>query len=103
MPFLAFRIIFVAELRVPILLQVLLGLLKPHSGRVSVQCGGVTAVPGPGLGWMPQALSLHNYFSVSEILRYYATLGGVPPHLRRRRISTVLEFLNLSDKVRGCG
>lgn len=82
-------------------LQVLLGLLKPDQGRVSLSCGD--AVPGPGLGWMPQSVCLHNYFSVSEILRYYATLGGVPPHLTRQRISTVLEFLNLSDKVRGSG
>ena len=76
----------------------MLGLLKPQSGRVTVSCGG--AVPGPSLGWMPQSLALHTYFSVVEILRYYATLGGIPPHLRSQRIRTVLEFLNLSDKVR---
>ena len=81
--------------------KLILGLLKPDSGRVSVSCGG--AVPGPALGCMPQSLSLHNYFSLSEILLYYATLGGVPADLRRQRISTVLEFLKLSDKVRASG
>ena len=59
-----------------------------------------TKVPGPGVGCMPQTISLHSYFSVREILEYYADLGGLPAALKRQRISTVLQFLNLSEKVR---
>ena len=75
-------------------LQTMLGLLMPSSGSV-------TSVGGPEVGCMPQSLSLHLYFSVREILQYYAGLGGLSPHLTPGRISTVLQFLHLSDKVRG--
>ena len=75
----------------------MLGLVPADSGRVRLSCGG--AVPGPGLGFMPQSPSLHSYFSVLEILQYYARLGGLPPHLTSHRISSVLQFLDLTHKV----
>ena len=77
----------------------MLGLVPADSGRVRLSCGG--AVPGPGLGFMPQSPSLHSYFSVLEILQYYARLGGLPPHLTSHRISSVLQFLDLTHKVSG--
>ena len=49
---------------------------------------------------MPQSLSLHGYFSVKEILTYYGRLGGLSTQMIPDRVSTVLQFVNLSEKVR---
>ena len=61
----------------------------------------MVTVRGEEVGWMPQSLSLHGYFSVQEILAYYARLGGLQPTTIPDRVSTVLQFVKLSEKVRG--
>merc|ERR1711892_170235 len=79
------------------ILKVILSLLKPDSGTVVVRCK--SAIPGPGVGLMPQNVALHLYFSVSEILHYYSLLAGLTDQERADKQETILSFLNLSKKV----
>ena len=76
--------------------QVILGLIKPNSGSVVVRSN--SAIPGPGVGVMPQNIALHLYFSVAEILHYYSLLAGLKDQERRDKQETILSFLNLSEK-----
>ena len=44
--------------------QIILGLIKPGSGSIVVQ--SKSAIPGPGVGVMPQNTALHLYFSLER-------------------------------------
>lgn len=74
----------------------LLGLLKPRSGRVTVN----GAAPEPGeaylekVAYVPEEPHYHLYLSVEEALRYYAGLYRAP--VPRARIDAALERVGLA-------
>ena len=51
------------------------------------------------IGYMPQSLALHIYFSCKEILSYYCCIHGLDDVKREERIKFLLKTLKMSDKV----
>ena len=55
---------------------------------------------GPGVGYMPQELSLTEEFTISETLMYFGQLYHMKKDLINQRIDFLVELLNLPNKSR---
>ena len=86
------------------LLRICLGRLTPTSGSVKVFgiVPGSThsTIPGPGVGYMPQEISLIPEFTISETLQYFGSIYHLKPEVVRDRIKELIEFLNLPNEYR---
>ncbi|KAM7294249.1 ABC transporter G family member 20 [Ixodes scapularis] len=86
------------------LLRCIVGRLKPRQGSVYVfgrrpgQAGGY--IPGPGVGYMPQELTLYPEFSIHETLTYFGRLFRIEAHVLRERTTFLIRFLGLPEKGR---
>ncbi|CAG2112871.1 unnamed protein product, partial [Medioppia subpectinata] len=86
------------------IMRVILGQLKLTSGTIDVfgkKPGSVdSGIPGPGVGYMPQELSLFDYFTIGEILNYY----GMIYHMKReeidKNVNNLRELLHLPENSR---
>ena len=82
------------------LVRMLVGLLQPSSGAVSVNGVAPSAFSASDrrrIGYTPQSFSLYPTLTVWENARFMAGLYGLGWRHRRRRIRTVLQFLELWD------
>jgi ABC-2 type transport system ATP-binding protein len=82
-------------------IRILCGLLRPTSGRAVV--AGYDVVQSPELirrriGYMSQKFSLYADLTVSENLRFYAGMYGVPAAELRGRIDWALEMAGLRGR-----
>lgn len=80
------------------LLRLMIGLLKPNSGSIHIE--GVDSVKNPQLvkdkiGYMPQHFSLYGDLSVSENMKFFADIYGVPKKIFDKRKKELLEFSGL--------
>jgi ABC-2 type transport system ATP-binding protein len=83
-------------------MRMMLGLVRPTHGRISVF--GVDAVAQAGkvrrmVGYVPQEVSVYSELTGYENLLLYAKLYGVPREHRERRIHELLGYLELQDRV----
>lgn len=81
-------------------IRMLLGVLKPSSGTVSVLGGDPTCFntrQREQVGYAPQEFFLYPSLTVYENVRFVAGLFGMSRFGRRRRIREVLQFLELWD------
>lgn len=81
------------------LLRLMIGLLKPNSGSIHIE--GVDSVKNPQLvkdkiGYMPQHFSLYGDLSVSENMKFFADIYGVPKKIFNKRKKELLEFSGLA-------
>ncbi len=82
-------------------LKLLLGLLRPTSGRAEVfghPPGDLRA--RQQLGFLPENPTFYDHLTAEEILGYFAGLFGYRGGDRRRRIHDVLELVGLQDDGR---
>ncbi|KAH7967021.1 hypothetical protein HPB49_021357 [Dermacentor silvarum] len=79
------------------LLKCLVGLCKPNSGMVLVFGKELHKglVPGPGVGFMPQELALHEDFTIAENMYFFGQLLGMPWELIYNRINFLCSFFQL--------
>ncbi len=80
-------------------LRMILGLLPPTDGEVTVAGVRVTEHPDEvkrRIGLVSASAGLYQWLSPRETLRYFADLYGVAPHLAERRIGELSELLDLS-------
>jgi ABC-2 type transport system ATP-binding protein len=79
------------------LMRVIVGLQQPARGQVSVfgQAAGSPALR-PDIGYMTQALSLYPDITLTENLRFFATMANAPS----RRIAEVLEEVDLAPQAK---
>src|SRR5216683_7176057 len=82
------------------LLHILCTILKPDSGTARI--GGVDVVAHPlqarrSLGVVFQEPSLDDRLTVYENLNFHGLVYGVPSGLRRRRITELLDLVELGD------
>lgn len=63
---------------------------KPGSRRAPV--------PGAGVGYMPQDISLYPDLTIRETLQYFANLYGMDTESTVSRTKFLVDFLNLPDK-----
>lgn len=86
------------------LLRCIVGRLNPRQGSVHVfgrrpgRSGSY--IPGPGVGYMPQELTLYPEFSIHETLTYFGRLFRIESHVLRERTAFLLRFLGLPEKGR---
>jgi len=75
------------------------GLLRPEAGTLTVLGGAARAAVSSGrVGYMTQAPALYGDLSVSENLRFFASLQGVPHP--DNRIEEALRTVDLLDRRR---
>ena len=84
-------------------IRMLCGLLKPTSGRGSVNGFDVASQPEEirrGIGYMSQKFSLYDDLTVEENIDFFSGIYGVPRDLRAERKNYVLEMANLTERRR---
>jgi ABC-2 type transport system ATP-binding protein len=82
-------------------IRMLCGLLDPTSGRATVVGHDVGREPDAvkaRIGYMTQRFSLYEDLTVSENLRFYAGLYGVPRRRRRARVDEVIAAIGLAER-----
>src|SRR5690606_8340273 len=82
------------------LIRLVLGLLRPTSGRVTVL--GVEMPNKPVLnqiGYMTQATALYDELTARENVTFFATMYGTSERIDRERVDEVLELVDLSDRA----
>jgi ABC-type multidrug transport system ATPase subunit len=84
-----------------------MGCLKPESGKITVfgfkPGSKESGVPGPGVGFMPQEVALHDDLTIEEMLTYFGRLYFLPKHHLSERIESLLSILDLPEKTRLVG
>lgn len=86
------------------LLRIITGFIKPDSGSISVfgfrprEYG--SGIPGQGIGYMPQEVSLIPDLTVDEILSYFGRLHFMDSIELKHRISELVGFLEIPDRTR---
>lgn len=75
------------------LLRIILGLLKPTSGKVMV-------TPGTSIGYLPQKNQIDSHFPITirEVVESgLAAMRGIDRGERRRRVDNVLEMVEMAE------
>ncbi|XP_074602603.1 ABC transporter G family member 23-like [Brevipalpus obovatus] len=86
------------------LLRIINGLKKPDSGSICV-FGFIpgtrgSGIPGEGIGYMPQDVSLLLDLTVNEILMYFGNLYFMRSMYLKSRVTSLIDFLEIPDKDR---
>lgn len=82
------------------LIRMLCGLLRPSDGTATVLGRDVRreseALKG-SIGYMSQQFSLYPDLTVTENLKFYAGIYGIPRRQRKQRIEEVIEIVRIGD------
>jgi len=82
-------------------IKMLLGLLYPTRGRISVLDRAPTDVAIKSrIGYLPEESYLYRFLNARETLNYYGQLFRVPRQERRRRVEQLLEMVGLTCEAR---
>jgi ABC-2 type transport system ATP-binding protein len=82
-------------------IKMILGLLHPTSGRLSVLGRSPRDVAAKRrIGFMPEESYLHKYLTAEEILGFYAGLYGLAGRLRADRVEAMLRQVGLQSARR---
>ena len=82
-------------------LKMILGLLHPSAGTVSVFGHSPNDVPTKQwIGYLPEESYLYRYLSPREALHFYGRLFGLPAHVIRTRTEELLEMVGLEHAAR---
>ncbi|NUQ68175.1 MAG: ABC transporter ATP-binding protein [Phycisphaerales bacterium] len=78
-------------------IKIILGLLRPTSGRVAVFGKPPTDVSiKKRIGYLPEESYLYGFLNARETLEYYARLFGIDHQTRKRRIDELLDMIGLT-------
>jgi ABC-2 type transport system ATP-binding protein len=78
-------------------LKVLMGLIRPTSGRASILGRDVAETEARrNVGFLPENPYFYDYLSGREILHFYAKVSGVSARERARRVDLLLDWVGLS-------
>ena len=82
-------------------IKMLLGLLRPDSGTVSVM-GGAPSDPAvrARIGYMPEIAYYYPYLNARELLSFYGGLCGMDSRAIRSRTDVLLEAVGLADAAK---
>jgi len=82
-------------------IKMLLGLLYPSRGRISVLDRPPTDVEVKArIGYLPEESYLYRFLDARETLDYYGRLFQIPRQDRRRRVDQLLEMVGLTRQAR---
>jgi ABC-2 type transport system ATP-binding protein len=80
-------------------IKMMVGLLRPTSGRVLFDGAETRAIPKGRIGICPQELVLWDTLTCRENLTFMGNMYGIPPAKLQKRVDTLLDLLALSDKA----
>ncbi len=80
--------------------KLLLGFLRPTSGRVWFRGRPLDTAARSEIGFLPEQPYFYDHLTVEETLGFYADLYGIPRAARRRRVDEVLAQVHLDPKRR---
>ena len=89
------------------LMRIMLGLMRPQSGRVEYQRDGALVdfeSVRPVVAYMPQAQSLYSDLSIGEHLDFFRALYGIPPAEyaeKRAELLRITRLENFTDRPAG--
>lgn len=81
-------------------MKIILGILRPDSGRVSVLGVDVKERPVDArrmMGYVPESPYLYEYLTASEYLDFVGVAYGIAPEERRRRVDELLSALQMGE------
>ena len=83
------------------LMRMICGILRPTSGTITfdgldVSCEDYRSI----LGYLPQDFGYYPDFTGMDFLLYMAALKGLPKSCAKRRVTRLLELVDLRDKAR---
>lgn len=79
-------------------IHLLLNLIRPTDGAAFLFEQPVTGTSiHQRLGYLPESVNLHTYYTGRKLLDFYSKLCGVPTTLRPARVAELLRLLNLED------
>lgn len=82
------------------MMKLIADIIKPTSGEIEYNgLDSATSEYRAHIGFLPQKFGLYNYYSVREILEYFAVLRGVNKSDISSRIEIVLKQVNLEDRI----
>uniref|UniRef100_T1IN23 ABC transporter domain-containing protein n=1 Tax=Strigamia maritima TaxID=126957 RepID=T1IN23_STRMM len=86
------------------LLKCIIGNLNVQKGLISIfshrPCQRKSAIPGSGVGYMPQELALYDDLTIEENLNFYGCLHNMKKSHLKYRTKYLLVFLNLPSGKR---
>ena len=82
-------------------IKILLGLLAPSSGTVSV-LGGDPTKPGTRtrVGYLPEVANYYEFMNVGELLKFYGRVSGMDDSAIRNRTDELLDLVGLEPDAR---
>ncbi len=80
-------------------IKMMVGLLKPTSGRVLFDGAEVGSVDKSRIGVCPQALVQWDALTCRENLTFMGDMHGIPARRLRARVNQLLELLSLTEKA----
>ncbi len=79
-------------------IQLLLNFIRPDAGTASLFGRPAAAADHRSrLGYLPESVNLHTYYSGRRLLEFYAGLSGVPSARRAQRAEEMLVLVGLED------
>ena len=89
------------------MIKLLVGVLKPHSGKILVNgkkpgSQGL-GLPGRLVGYMPQDTALHLNFTIEQMFYYYGYVFGMKNKEIENRIEYLYENIDVKDKYKVIG
>ncbi|GLG01241.1 ABC transporter ATP-binding protein [Alicyclobacillus hesperidum subsp. aegles] len=82
------------------LMRIIAGILRPSAGRVLVDGEDITTMGEDYrdiLGYLPQSFGLYKRFTAERFLMYIAALKGLDKSSAERKVSEMLQLVNLDD------
>jgi ABC-type multidrug transport system ATPase subunit len=76
-------------------------LIKPDSGDVKIfgeRSGNRLCIPGRNVGYMPQEISLLDYFSIKEMAVYFGRVNGMKSEVIQKKLNHFIEMLELPNE-----
>ncbi len=78
-------------------IRMILDIIKPDQGSISVLGGPFTEATKERLGYLPEERGLYRSARVAELLAYLATLKGIKPAEAARRANDMLDEVGLGE------
>ncbi len=81
-------------------IRMILDILKPDSGRISVLGGALTEATKDRIGYLPEERGMYRNVPVLEMMVYLGTLKGMSRAEAQKRALSYLERLDLADNAK---
>jgi len=78
-------------------LRMIMDIIRPDSGQVSVLGRGSAAAAKDRIGYMPEERGLYRKMTVGKVLAYFGSIKGTPAGELSRRVPLWLEKVGLAD------